>query len=208
MKLQAKECREQEIADAMVRYNEKNHSCGETLPKNVQVYRIKVVSCFLRAWVPLSKIDCFRGLLEESGYRLTDRRHLFDIISFILAEEVERLKQEMAHRDLSVAFDGTTRLCEALAVVVCMVGDDWYIKQRLVRIQLLIKSLCGDELAREIINILSISYSIHVCPSNLIAVVRDGASVNGSAMRTVKVVYPELVDITCFSVFTHVESCR
>ena len=78
-----------------------------------------------------------------------------------------------------------------------MVGDDWYIKQRLVQIKLLTKSLCGDELAREIINILSISFSIR--PSNLIAVVRDGASVKGSAMRTVKVVYPELVDITCFS---------
>ena len=59
----------------------------------------------------------------------------------------------------------------------------------------IVKSLCGDELARKITNILSISYSIR--PSNLIAVVRDGASVNGSATRRVKVVYPELVDITC-----------
>ena len=65
-----------------------------------------------------------------------DRWHLFNIISFILAEEVERLKQEMAHRDLTVAFDGTTWLCEGLVVVVCMVGDDWYIKKCLVRIKL------------------------------------------------------------------------
>ena len=89
--MQAKDAREQEIADAIARCNEKSHSCGETLPKNVQVYRIKVVSSFLCAGVPLSKIDCFRGLLEENGYRLTDRRHLFDAIPFILTEEEARL---------------------------------------------------------------------------------------------------------------------
>ena len=52
-----KEAREQEIADAMVLYNEINHGCGETLPKNIQVYRVKVITTFLRAGVPLSKID-------------------------------------------------------------------------------------------------------------------------------------------------------
>ena len=83
-----------------------------------------------------------------------------------------------------------------------LVGDDWYIKHHLVQIKLMTKSLCGDELAREIINILSKSFSIG--PSNLIPVVRDGASVKGSTMCTVKIVYPELVDITCFS---HMLSC-
>ena len=39
----------------------------------------------------------------------------------------------------------------------------------------------------------------YICSSNLIAVVRDSASVNGAAMRTISVVYPETVDITCFS---------
>ena len=62
---------------------------------------------------------------------------------------------------------------------------------------MLTKSLCGDELAREIINVLSITYGIR--PTNLVAVVRDGASVNGAAMRTVGVVYPEAAGIACFS---------
>ena len=106
------------------------------------------------------------------------------------------MKQELAGKYLSVAFDGTTRLGEALAVVARIV-DDWNIQQRLIRIQLLTQSMCGDELAREIINVLSITYGVH--SSNLVAVVRDGASVNGAAMRIVRVVYPELVDVTCFS---------
>lgn len=197
VKLQTKEKREREIADALAKYNQQHHGCGETLPHSVQVYRIKVVSTFLRAGVPLSKIDCFRSLLEETGYRLTDKRHLFDTIPFILNEEEERLKQELLHKDLSVVFDGTTRLGEALAVVARLVTDDWSIEQRLIRLKVLSKSLVGDELAREIIDVLSITYGIR--SSSVIAIAKDGASVNGAAMRTISVVYPDLVNITCFS---------
>ena len=117
---------------------------------------------------------------------------MFDYIPFILTEEVH-LKNEIAEKDVSVAFDGTTRLGEALAVVAQMV-DDRVIQENLIRVQLLTKSLCGNELAREIINVLSITYGIR-----LVAVVKDGASINGAAMRTVRVVYPEAADITCFS---------
>ena len=108
---------------------------------------------------------------------------MFDIILFILAEEEECLKQEFVHRDLSVALDGTAQLSEAFAAVVRMVCDDWCIQQCLVWIQLLTKSICRHELhvhvARKVIDISSIPH-----PSNLIAVVRDGASVNGAVMCT------------------------
>ena len=60
-----------------------------------------------------------------------DRRHLFDYIPFILTEEEACLKNEIAEKDVSVAFDGTTRLGEALAVVARM-DDDWVIQQRLI----------------------------------------------------------------------------
>ena len=62
---------------------------------------------------------------------------------------------------------------------------------------LITKSICGNELAREIINVPSITYGIHA--TNLVAVIKDGASVNGAAMWTVGVVYPEAAGITCFS---------
>ena len=196
-RLHVKEKREQDIAESLVRYNQKHHMCGETLPQNIQVYWVKVVSSFLRAGVPLSKVDSFRPLLEENGYRLTDRRHLFDVIPFILEEEEERLKKELLNKDVSVCFDGMTRLGEALAVVAQIINDDWSIQQRLIQLKVLTKALCGDELAREIINALSTTYGIR--SSNLIAVSRDGASVNGAAMRTISVVYPDVVDVTCFS---------
>ena len=43
---------------------------GETLPAEMQVYRVKVLTAFLHAAVPLSKL---RKLLEGGAYRLSDR---------------------------------------------------------------------------------------------------------------------------------------
>ena len=46
---------------------------GETLPAEMQLYRVKVLTAFLRAAVPLSKLEFFRELLEGGAYRLSDR---------------------------------------------------------------------------------------------------------------------------------------
>ena len=47
---------------------------------------------FLQAGVPLCKVDIFRDIFEETGYRLTDQRFLFDLIPFILEEEKASIK--------------------------------------------------------------------------------------------------------------------
>ena len=46
---------------------------------------------------------------------------------------------------MSVIFDGTSRLGEALAMRY--ITDDWKIEQNLICLQMLAKSLCGEELA-------------------------------------------------------------
>ena len=157
----SKEAREKSIADALAAHNEESHLRGETLPPNQQVYRVRVLTCFLRAGVPLHKYEHFRDLLEENALRLSDRRHMSDLIPFVLKEEQQRIKQEISSKYVSVIFDGTSRLGEALAVVLRFISDDWTIEQRLVRVQLLAKSLSGEEIAREIISILSTFYSMH-----------------------------------------------
>ena len=50
---------------------------------------------------------------------------------------------------MAVTFDGSTRLGEALAIVLRYVSDEWTLEQRLIRLQLLAKSLNGEEIARE-----------------------------------------------------------
>ena len=88
-------------------------------------------------------------------------------------------------------FNGTTRLGEAMAIMLQFVSDTWEIEQYLAHVHLLSKSLTGGEIARELIHVLSSTYSI--CPNQLLAARQDRASVNKVAMRTVKVVYPMTV---------------
>ena len=44
-----------------------------------------------------------------------------------------------------------------------------------------------------------LSTELGVPGSNLLACMRDGASVNEKAMRTVAIMYPKVMNITCFS---------
>ena len=196
-KREAKEAHEWDIAMALEKHNANEHLRSETLPEQQQVYRVKVVTALLRAGIPLSKLDSFRDVLEENAYRLTDRRHMSDLVPFILKEEEAHIRDEITGKYLSVIFDGTSRLGEALAVIVRFVGDEWVLEQRLIRMQMLSKSMSGEEITRELISILSVMYGVR--SYLLLAAMRDRASVNNLAMQTVRVVYPSLVDIGCFS---------
>lgn len=121
-----------------------------------------------------------------------------DLIPFVLSEEKRQLKAEIDGLPVAVIFDGTSRLGEALDIILRFVDrSSLKIHQRLVRMQLLAKSLTGEEVARELLSVLSTEYG--VASSNLLAVMRDRASVNSVAGRTLKVLYPDLLDIGCFS---------
>ena len=67
----------------------------------------------------------------------------------------------------------------------------------MVRLQLLAQSMSGEEVARELITTLSVCYSIN--PTSLLAAMHDRAAVNNVALRTLKVVYPQFLDVGCFS---------
>ncbi len=145
----------------------------------------------------MSKISCFRDLLEENAYRLTDRRSMFDYIPFILKEEEARMRAEIQDTHLSVIFDGTCRQGEALAILVRFVSSAWTLEQRLIRLQMLTKSMTGEEIARELISVLSATYGVK--SDVLLGAMHDRASVNSVAMRTLKIVFPLIMDIGCFS---------
>ena len=49
--------------------------------------------------------------------------------------------------------------------------DKWKIEQRVVRLQLLVKSMTGEELTRELVNTLAVQYGIS--SERLLAVMRD-----------------------------------
>ena len=183
-RLEKKEAWEADIASALRAHNETFHLRGETVPEQQQVFRVKVVTCFLRAAIPLNKLDTFRDLLEETAFRLTDRRHMTDYVPLILQEEQARIHREIQNRHVSVIFDGNSRLEEAMVILLRFISDDFTIEQHLVRLQMLAKSMKGEEIASELISILSASYGIG--PTFLLAAMRDRASVNNVALTTVK----------------------
>ena len=87
---------------------------------------------------------------------------------------------------MSLIFDGTSRLGEVLVIILCFIDSKWKIQQHLVRMMFVVKSMMGEGTARELISVLPVSLSIP--PNHLLAAMRDGASVNNVAMRTLSVI--------------------
>ena len=94
-RMSKKEAQQKYLAEALQKYNDDVHLRGETLPQTQQVYRVKVLKSFLRAGIPLNKIDPLLDLLEEGGYCLCDRRFLYDLIPFVVKEEETQIKDKI-----------------------------------------------------------------------------------------------------------------
>ena len=69
--------------------------------------------------------------------------------------------------------------------------------QKVAQLLLLSKSLSGEEVARLLVDVLSTK--LGVSTTNVVAAMRDRASVNSVAMRTVCVLYNRIFDVGCLS---------
>ena len=196
-RLESKTKYEQEISEALKRYDREHHPVGEHLPDSTRVYRVRVVSTMLKAGVPLNKVDKLRDLLEENARALTTSSSLRQLLPFILQNEISLLKEEIDGKYLSILFDGTTHVCEALVVIIRYIDDDWQIQQRICRLMLLSKSITGEELARQIIT--AISTELGISSHLVVAAMHDRAAVNTVAMRTVSILYDKMMSVGCFS---------
>ena len=68
---------------------------------------------------PLNKTKLFRELCEDSGYHLTDRCNMYDLI-FIQKSEFDISFEEIIEKELLLILDDTTWPGEALAIVACL----------------------------------------------------------------------------------------
>ena len=94
---------------------------------------------------------------------------------------------------MAIIYDGTTRVCEAFVIVLRYVDNDWIIKQRVCRLMLLAKSITGEEVAWQLITVVATELSI--APN---MAMHDRASVNDVAMRTISIIYNQMLDVGCF----------
>ena len=81
-------------------------------------------------------------------------------------------------------------------ILVRFVNEKWNIQQCVV-LMLLPKSLTGEEVARQLI--VSLTTELGIESDLLIAAMHDCPSVNNVAIRTLSIVFPEVLDIGCFS---------
>ena len=104
-------------AELVSYYMEHPDEQGSSVAPEIAVYRFLVVQAFLAAGIPLSKVEDLRGLLERYGHPLTTVGNLRQLVPKVEAKEVELVMQELDGQYISIAFDGTTRLGEAVNVV-------------------------------------------------------------------------------------------
>ena len=70
-----------------------------------------------------------------------------NLIQFIVEQKKAKLKEQIESKNVSVCFDGTTRLGEALVVVLHFMNNNWKLQQRLVQVKMVAKSITGEEIA-------------------------------------------------------------
>ena len=58
-----------------------------------RVFRVKIITAFLKAGVAINKIDCFRSILEESSNRLTSGSHMAELIPVVFQEEIKLFRR-------------------------------------------------------------------------------------------------------------------
>ena len=103
----------------------------------------------------------------------------------------------MPRHNYSVIFDGSTRQGEAIAIIVRFINEQWDIVQRLVRIDIVAKSVTGTQLSQVLME--TLFTDLQVRGKQVLAIIRDGAAVNGAAVRNLEAFMPQMMDITYFS---------
>ena len=99
------------------------------------------------------------------------------------------------------SYSTTTHIAEAFVVVVRYVDIEWVVCQKVAQLLLWTKSLSGEEVARLLVDVLSTK--LGVLTTNVVAAMRDRASVNSVAMRSVCVLCNRTFDINYLSHTLH-----
>ena len=115
----------QSIKECLQKKARQENATGSTLPSEIQLYRYELVESALLAGVAISKVHAMGPFVEKYHHRLTSRAHLSELIPAILQREKETLKEDLKSvKEVSVIFDATARLGEALTIVVRFFQED------------------------------------------------------------------------------------
>lgn len=94
---------EQSVVKALKCFDSHKEPVGEFLPDSSRVFRVKVVTSFLKVGISLSKLVSNMNY-SNHGYSLSSSTHLHQLLPFILHEEVARIEQQISGRSVSIVF--------------------------------------------------------------------------------------------------------
>ena len=109
----------QTIMECLKRRDQRDRASGSTLPEETRLFRFEIVESALSGGIALAKLDKLRPVLQRYGHGLTSCPHMHQIIPAVLEKEKSKLKEELNDvKQASFIFDGTTRLREALVIII------------------------------------------------------------------------------------------
>lgn len=152
-----------------------------TVRPEVHVLRYRTVEAFLISGTPLDRVPFFRPLIERAEASLTDASNLKIYIPQIESREFALIKSELAGNFVSLTFDGTSRLGEAINLTARWCSKEFKICQRLVRFLTTKLHLNAAQLASIITTTACTELGLE--PDQIVSFTRDSASVNGAAVR-------------------------
>lgn len=169
------------LEDLAAYFEEHRDEAGRTVGKDVHLYRYRCVEVFLATGTPLERCDAFRPLLERSGFALTDSSHMrATYIPRVLEMEVKTLKAELDGEYLTLPFDGTTRLGEAVAQTCRWCDGSFSLNTRLLTLKTSKKHMNAKQLAAMLtVNI----QAMGIRTENVVCFPRDSCATNGAALR-------------------------
>ena len=167
-----------------------------TVKPDVSLFRYRVTESFMFAGVPPAKIDKLRTLLERSGQSLCSSSHLKMMIPKVESDEFVRIMEEVSGQLVTAIFDSTTRVGEALNILLRFCTNEFRLVQRLIGFITTKRHMNAVEVQTVITQLLLTRLQVSIPLT--VGFERDSASVNGAAVRRLRNTFSYAVDILCF----------
>lgn len=158
------------------------------------VYRYRVSESFV-AHPPFSGIDHHKFLLQRAGHSIPSSQHLTTFIPKIEADEDRLLDSELLGEYIGIAFDGTSRLGEAINTTSRWCTKKFELKKRLLDFTTLEKHANNVQLAAHITNNVMQQHGVPL--DHLVCIARDSVAVNGAACRRLRLTFTSAADSLC-----------
>lgn len=172
-----------DLSHDLVEYFKSNPGLkGSSLESKKHSYRFRVTQTFLLSGTPLHRLDFFKPILELAELSVGTSSDLAaEYIPLIEMREFKLLKSEVCGQYLGIAFDGTSRLGEAVNITGRFCTSNFKLEKRLLRFVTSKLHLKANEFAAIITRVLCTELGVD--PRMLVALARDSVLVNGAACR-------------------------